>query len=84
MQVRVLPSSGRELDVHQFIGEQNHLFLLKDLAEAMEMMESQTLLLTLLTVKVRREPRSRAARVEGDLCQLQRQRPLSPERSFFT
>ncbi|ELR46070.1 HAUS augmin-like complex subunit 8 [Bos mutus] len=44
---------GTELDLHQFSGNQEYLFLLlKDLSQAMEMMESQTLLLTLLTVKM--------------------------------
>ena len=59
MWARVLPllSRGAELDLHQFSGNQEYLFLLlKDLSQAMEMMESQTLLLTLLTVKVRMEP----------------------------
>ncbi|XP_036705100.1 HAUS augmin-like complex subunit 8 isoform X3 [Balaenoptera musculus] len=40
-----------------------------DLSEAMEMMESQTLLMTLLTLKVRTEPPARMSWVEG--------RPLS-------
>ena len=48
---------GTELNLHQFSGNQEYLFLLlKDLLQAMEMMESQTLLLTLLTVKVRMKP----------------------------
>lgn len=43
----------RELGLYQFTGNQKCCFCLpKDVSEAMEMMESQTLLLTLLTVKV--------------------------------
>lgn len=38
---------------------------LKDPSESMEMMESQTLLLTLLAVKVRTEPGPRVARPAG-------------------
>uniref|UniRef100_A0A8D2JRY3 HAUS augmin-like complex subunit 8 n=1 Tax=Sciurus vulgaris TaxID=55149 RepID=A0A8D2JRY3_SCIVU len=48
----VLPQ-GRELGLHSFLGDQEELDLfLKELLEVMEMMESQTLLLSLLTLKM--------------------------------
>lgn len=48
------------------MGNQEYLFLLlKDLSQAMEMVESQTLLLSLLALKVRAEPLSCLLQVEG-------------------
>ena len=77
------PSHGRELDLYQFMGNPKCLSLpLKDLSESMEKMESQTLLLTLLSVKVNTELRSWVMWVEGRPLSARRWSPLWPELSF--